>query len=236
VPAEPSPDPSPDAHQPSPGDRVTSIELANWKLQLPVGEKEKPTEISQPELAHYQSKWFQREPSGALRFRAPVNGVTTSGSKNPRSELREVTPTGEKAAWSTSGGTHTMVIDEAITELPEGKPQIVAGQVHGTSDDLTVFRLEGSKLYVTNGDDTHHFLVDGNYKLGTRFQASFVAGGGEIKAYYNGQLKTTIKQASDTAYFKAGAYTQANCSNVDRCEEANAGEVVIYGLTVTQSS
>jgi poly(beta-D-mannuronate) lyase len=166
---------------------------------------------------------------------APVNGVTTSGSENPRSELREMSGD-EKASWSTSDSTSTMVIDQAITRLPEGKPQIVAGQVHGTSDDLSVFRLEGNKLYVTNGDDSHYHLVDPDYKLGTRFQAKFVVGGGEIKAYYNGRLETAMPQDSDTAYFKAGAYTQANCENAEPCSPDNAGEVAIYGLSVSHTS
>jgi Alginate lyase len=218
----------------SSGAPAAGVDLSNWKLQLPEGEEEKPTEIEAAELEGYQSPWFQKEPSGAIRFRAPVNGVTTKGSKNPRSELREMSG-GDKASWSTSSGTSTMIIDEAITRLPEGKPQVVAGQIHGTSDDLSVFRLEGSKLYVTNGDDSNFHLVDPDYKLGTRFEAKFVTGGGKISAFYNGKLETTIEQSSNTAYFKAGAYTQANCETAAPCSSDNLGEVVIYGLTVTHA-
>ena len=56
---------------------------------------------------------------------------------------------------------------------------------------------------------------------------------GQIKAYYNGALKTTISEDFDTGYFKAGAYTQANCTNSKPCSKDNYGEVKIYGLTVT---
>lgn len=34
------------------------------------------------------------------------------------------------ASWSTTSGTSTMEIDEAITHLPEGTPHVVAGQIH----------------------------------------------------------------------------------------------------------
>jgi hypothetical protein len=139
----------------------------------------------------------------------------------------------DEAGWSTSEGTHTLEIEQAITRLPEGNPRVVAGQVHGEDDDLSVFRLEGSSLYVTKGNDPHYRLITSDYALGTPFQAKFEVGGGEIKAYYNGELKATIEQEPDAAYFKAGAYTQANCDNTESCTEDNYGEVKIYGLKVS---
>src|SRR5688500_18501254 len=58
------------------------LNLTNWKITLPVGSSEKPTEIKQPELDEYQiPPWFiALEAPQAVRFRAPVNAVTTSGS------------------------------------------------------------------------------------------------------------------------------------------------------------
>ncbi|MEV0226009.1 chondroitinase-B domain-containing protein [Streptomyces sp. NPDC050704] len=212
------------------------LDLKNWYIGLPVGEEESPTNVYQPELATYANDpWFTTaDDCAAVRFRAPVNGVTTSGSKYPRSELREMTDSGEtKASWSSTSGTHTMVIDQAITDLPKKTPNVVAGQIHGGSDDLSVFRLEGTKLYVTDGDEKHHRLVTENYELGTRFQAKFVVSDGKIKAYYNGVLQTTLSKNFSGAYFKAGAYTQANCDNSDPCSADNYGQVKIYDLNVT---
>ncbi|MEU3731547.1 chondroitinase-B domain-containing protein [Streptomyces sp. NPDC033538] len=214
------------------------LDLTNWYVGLPVGEEESPTNVYQPELATYSDDpWFTTaDDCAAVRFRAPVDGVTTSGSKYPRSELREMTDTGEsKASWSSTSGTHTMVIDQAITDLPEETPNVVAGQIHDASDDVSVFRLEGSKLYITDGDEEHHKLVVDDYVLGTRFQAKFVIGDGEVKAYYNGELQTTLSKEFSGAYFKAGAYTQANCDNSDPCSDDNYGQVKIYGLNVTHS-
>jgi hypothetical protein len=137
-----------------------------------------------------------------------------------------------QASWSSTPGTHTMVIDQAISATPQGRPNIVAGQIHDADDDLSVFRLEGSKLYVTDENDKHTLITD-NYVLGTRFEAKFVVGNGQIKAYYNGALKATLSKTFTGGYFKAGAYTQANCSNTSPCSDSNYGEVKIYKLTVS---
>jgi hypothetical protein len=223
---------------PACGHPADILNLTNWKETLPTGSKNSPTEIEQPKLAGYSvDPWFTPDAAcDGVQFRAAVNGVTTSGSGNPRSELREMTDGGsDEASWSTSSGTSTMVIDEAVTHLPSTKPQVVVGQIHDADDDVTVFRLEGSKLYVTKGDDTHYKLATDDYQLGTRFKVEFVASGGQIKAYYNGTLVTTIKEKSSGDYFKAGAYTQANCGNSSPCSASNYGESVIYGLTVSHT-
>ncbi|MGW7278564.1 polysaccharide lyase family 7 protein [Streptomyces sp. NPDC054844] len=214
------------------------LDLTDWKLTLPTGDDEDPTEIAQPELATYSAEpWFRAE-SGceAVRFRAAVNGVTTGGSSYPRAELREMTDGGEdEAAWSTTDGTHTLLVREAFTALPAERPYMVGAQVHGGGDDVTVFRLEGSSLYITDGDDRHHHLVTDDYGLGTEFEARFVAENGRIAVYYNGRRETTISHDSDTNYFKAGAYTQANCDNSEPCADDNHGEVRISRIEVTHS-
>jgi hypothetical protein len=212
------------------------LDLSNWYIGLPVGEDEKPTNVEQPELATFaMDPWFVATPDcDAVQFRAAVNGVTTSGSNYPRSELREMSGD-DKASWSSTEGTHTMVIDQAITAQPQGRPYVVAGQIHGGDDDLTVFRLEGKKLYVTKEDDSRYKLVTDNYVLGTRFQAKFVVSDGQTKVYYNNVLQTTITKNFSGAYFKAGAYTQANCDNAPPCSDSNYGEVKIYDLDVTHT-
>ncbi len=214
------------------------LDLSGWKVQLPIGGEEDPDEVTQPDLATYSvDPWFlPTESCDGVQFRAAVNGVTTGGSNYPRSELREMTADGsDEAAWSSDSGTHTMVVREAVTALPADKPHVVAGQIHDGSDDVSVFRLEGSSLYVTKGDTTHHKLVTDDYVLGTPFEAKFVVSGGTVKAYYDGALQTTISADFSEAYFKAGAYTQANCGNSDPCEAANFGQVVIHDIDVTHS-
>ncbi|ONI81376.1 hypothetical protein ALI144C_22460 [Actinosynnema sp. ALI-1.44] len=209
------------------------LDLRNWYIGLPIGEEEKPLNVEQPELATYSiDPWFRATPDcKAVQFRAAVNGVTTSGSNYPRSELREMSGSA-KASWSSTSGTHTMVIDQAITAAPSGRPNVVAGQIHDAKDDVSVFRLEGRKLYITDGNDKHTLVTD-DYELGTRFEAKFVVSDGKIKAYYNGVLKATLSKSFTGGYFKAGAYTQANCGNASPCSDSNYGEVKIHRLVVS---
>ena len=209
------------------------LNLTNWKITLPIGSDGKPTEVKQPALDSYAKNPYFVVQGKGVRFRAPVNGVTTSGSSYPRSELREMTDSGSRtASWSSTSGTHTLIVDEAITHLPARKPHLVAAQIHDADDDLSVFRLEGSKLYVTNGNTPHHKLITSTYTLGRRFRAKYVVGGGQIKAYFNGVLITTISKRFSGGYFKAGAYTQANCDNSSPCASTNYGETLVYAVTV----
>lgn len=230
--APPSPTPTATATATVP---AQVLNLSNWKLTLPIGTAESPTEILQPQLATYMiDPWFIVQ-NGAVRFRAPVNAPTTSGSSYPRSELREMKNSGkEKASWSSTIGIHSMTIDQAITAVPATKRHVVAGQIHDASDDVIVIRLEYPKLSV-NVDGSNAYLLDGNYVLGKRFTVRFDVSGGETKVYYNGTLSYTLAKAYTGAYFKAGAYTQSNCSReaAHLCLNSNFGEVVIYSLQVS---
>jgi len=214
------------------------LNLTNWKLTLPTGSSEKPTEIKQPELNTFEADaWFisVSSPSG-VRFRAPVNGVTTGGSNYPRSELREMTDSGSaNASWSSTSGTHTMTIDQAIAAVPSKKKHIVAGQIHDKNNDVIVIRLEDNNLYVNVDGDNKHTL-DSSYTLGKRFSIRFVVKDGETEVYYNGGTTAfTLNKDYSGAYFKAGAYTQSNCSREEsaNCNDGNFGEVIIYNLSVT---
>jgi len=214
------------------------LDLTDWKVTLPVPKPDSaksPLEVTQPTLAGFaQAPWFRLSPTcDAVLFRAPVNGTTTSGSKYPRSELREMTDNGsENAGWSSTAGTHRLSVTEAFVRLPTGKAELVGAQIHDADDDISVFRLEGSKLWITDGDNPHFKLITDHYALGTRFDAGYEVSDGEVRAYYNGVLQTTIKHRFRGAYFKAGAYTQANCTNSAPCSADNYGETMIYGLSV----
>lgn len=214
------------------------LDLTDWKETLPTGSSGSPTEIKQPALSTYAvDPWFTVNPAcTGVQFRAAVNGVTTSGSSYPRSELREMADNGSSnASWSATSGTHTMVFREAFKHLPNDKSEVVGAQIHDDSDDVTVFRLEGSNLYVTKGDDSHYKLVTDSYALNTVYEGKFVVSDGQIKVYYNGTLEATIAHTGGGNYFKAGAYTQANCDKSAPCSDSNYGEVHIYKLDVTHA-
>ncbi len=216
------------------------FDLTNWKETLPIGQSGHPVEVRQPELATYKiDPWFVVGATGsAIRFRAPVNGVTTKGSHYPRSELREMTNRGkDNASWSSKSGTHTMIIDEAVTAVPKLKKHVVAGQIHDASDDIIVIRLEYPNLYV-NVDGKNVFKLDSSYTLGKRFTVKFVVHDNKTQVYYNGSSDPvyTLSKSYSSSYFKAGAYTQSNCLRELSplfCNSNDYGEVMIYNLLVT---
>lgn len=231
--ASPTPVPTP-----TPGTLPSQVlNLTNWKLTLPFDTSHagSPDEITQPELStFYDSNYFCVNSTGnGIVFTAPCGGYTTGGSSYPRSELREMINNGtSNANWSTTSGLHTMEIKQAITHLPVVKPHVVAGQIHDASDDVTVFRLEGSKLFIDfNG--TAGPTLTSNYKLGDIFTCKFVAGSAKIGYYYNGNLVYTYSKSASGCYFKSGCYTQSNTSKGD--SPTAYGQVVVYGLTVTHS-
>lgn len=222
---------------PAPAYPAQVLNLTNWKLTLPIGSSGSPTEIKQPALAKYVHTDFFKPEGGGVRFRAPVNGVTTSGSANPRSELREMNGSAN-ASWSSSDGkTHTMVIDQAITHLPNartdgGTAAVVVGQIHDADDDICVFRLEGRKLWLTSGNNTHYKLITDGYELGTRFKVAFSVLKDVVSVFFNGELVDRLPAKFSGAYFKAGAYTQANSKNSKPADATNYGEVIVYAVTV----
>jgi hypothetical protein len=227
------------------------VDLTNWKITLPTdgnGSVVTATstcpaiEVKQPQLASYSiSPWFQTNSAGdGIQFRANIDGCTTSGSGYPRSELREMTSNGTaNADWSTTSGTHTMTVTEAVTHLPVVKPQTVFAQIHNASDD--VFEAEafgqsdGSvRLYANHNGTEWGQDLDSHYILGTKFTLKVVASGGYVDIYYNGTMKVHQAISSTGDYFKAGDYTQ---SNIVKGQDAPGayGEVDLYALSVTHS-
>lgn len=201
------------------------FDLTIWKLTLPTGSSGKPDEIKQPQLATYtHSQYFHTVAGPGVLFKAPQKGVTTPNSKNTRTELREMKPGGKSnASWSS--GTMEAVL--AFTHLPSSKPHVVGMQIHDSSDDVTVLRLEGTDLWTTNGDKTHGTKIMSGYQLGTFINVKVVAGGGKITWYLNGAQVAQLSKKVSGGYFKAGAYQQAGNSGSDY------GEVIIRSLVVS---
>ena len=214
------------------------LDLADWKLTLPIGSREapdEPLEIFQPELATYSiDPWFRLDDTGTgVLFQANAGGVTTDNSGYPRSELREMQNGGmDNADWSTTVGVHTMTITQAITHLPEAKPHVVAGQIHDSEDDVVMIRLEDTHLFVEGGGEELGDL-EPDYVLGTPFTVQLRAADGVIDVYYEdmGTPAVSVIRDAEGCYFKAGAYTQSNLEQGD--DEAAYGEVVITELVVT---
>jgi hypothetical protein len=215
---------------------ILGINNNKWKVQLPIL-TDSSIDIFQPQLATYSiNPFFMAAPGGGVQFRSPVNGETTPNSDYPRSELREMVDSSARvnAAWSSTSGTHTLTVDGKVTALPNTKPHLVIAQIHDGNDDVAVFRVEGTTLWITNGNTSHGYAVDTNFTLGKRYVIKYEVSGGVIKFYYNGNLLPYTQNKNFTgAYFKAGAYTQANCGNSSPCSASNYGENIIYSVTLT---
>ncbi|MFA9371902.1 MAG: polysaccharide lyase family 7 protein [Labilibaculum antarcticum] len=215
------------------------LNLSCWEETLPISEiddNDNPMDIYQPELATFKHDTYFHVNSSddGVVFRAHCGGVTTSGSGYPRSELREMNPnytgSSSKASWSTTSGTHTMYIKQAITHLPDYKKHVVAGQIHDANDDVIVFRLENDKLFIDENGNNGPVLTS-DYQLGDVFTVKFIAEEGGVKCYYNDEYIYTYKVNADACYFKAGCYTQSNVSKGDK--STAYGEVEIYDLWVS---
>jgi len=217
------------------------LNLTNWKVTLPVDgcdDNEWADEVTQPALSTFRdARYFTVNSARGVVFRARVDGArTSSNTKYPRSELREMTDRGERrASWSnkSSGdGIHKMTMDAAITAAPPNKPHVVAAQIHDESDDVVMIRLYGRQLVVDANDSKVRLLLDDDYDLGQRFTVSITASNGRIRVVYNGSRTVDYQRSGSGMYFKAGCYTLSNTSydSADRF-----GEVVIYKLSVSHT-
>lgn len=188
---------------------AAKLNLANWKLTLPIDEVNNDTgqatpdtradEIKRSALQTYQHPtWFHvNDTEDGVVFRANAGGATTTDNTHyARSELRELKPSGGdtsagNAAWSNTSGTHTMTITQAITHLPDAKPHVVAGQIHNGSKDVAVVRLEKSlttgknRLFVrSDATSNGSITLDSDYQLGAKFAVTIQVVDGAITVTY----------------------------------------------------
>ncbi|MBL7495065.1 polysaccharide lyase family 7 protein [Frankia sp. CNm7] len=215
------------------------LDLSPWKLTLPLtsapgaepGNGVTAVQVRWPALRDFVlDPYFAAAAGGeGVRFRAPVEGATTPGSSYPRSELREMTRSGEHAAWSSTSGVHVLFLRQAITNVPSAQPKVVAGQIHDGDGYVLMIRLEGDRLFVQyDGQDLVD--LDTDYRLGEVFTVRLVVADGMVAIEYNHRTRATIPLRRSGLYFKAGCYTQSNLAQGD--PPGAYGEVVLYDARV----
>jgi hypothetical protein len=227
------------------------LDLSFWKLTLPINNAE---EIKQPILATYTSQYMKVNANGTgVTFYSPAGGDTTGRSNYARSELRERRNTANEytfdaqdcpakdkpneACWSSYKGYHFMSIDQAITNIPVIKPEVVVGQIHDKPDDVVVFRLDNKRLYVNIDNDRFggsDITLTDNYQLGTRFTVAFEVENNVTNFYYNGAYVGKMTGRYNGGYFKAGMYVQSR----EALEKKNGafGQVDIFGIKVCHAA
>lgn len=225
---------TPHRHQPAhSGSMAGIIDPSSWYLTLPTGRKGDPDTVDAADLTSYSSSWFHLDPTDdGIVFTANAGGTTTSGSRYPRSELRELDG-GDHASWSNTSGTHTLAVRQAVTALPEAKPEVVVAQIHDSSSDVIEIRLEGSKLIGQYNDGQTDVTIDPDYTLGDVYDLQLVAADGRIQVLYNGVEKLDIAKKGSGWYFKSGCYLQSNTGKGDSA--GAVASVVIYQLGVTHT-
>jgi hypothetical protein len=210
-----------------------NFNLTHWKITLPTDRNGtfSGTAYEVKNLNGYVNpKYFYTGPDGAMVFKAPVGGATTSGSRYARSELREMNGS-ERAAWTIKQGGFmkaTLEVNQAPTPFNGAKGRVVVGQVHGQDDELVRLYWEKDTLYFVNdiagatGQETKFALTNKagskpNVSLNERFSYLIDVTTDRIKVTVSadGQTYTAadhVNQAwrSDAFYFKAGTYLGVN--------------------------
>jgi hypothetical protein len=210
-----------------------NFDLTHWKLTLPIGRQGKPDEVLPAQLsdAYVHAPYFLSSPvDGAMRFWAPVTGVTTQGSTYPRSELREQRTPGKDSPNWYANGTHVLEAECRIIQVPSSG-RVIIGQVHGKKTPTgeaanplvkLAYDAQSRSLRVQVKASPHRQRreestdVVGGIELGTliKYQIKIVDGVAHVtvngKRFERDFYATDPDWAKTDLYFKAGAYTLDN--------------------------
>lgn len=212
----------------------------NWKLTTVTGIEpadRRLIEVKVPELAAYTGpRCFLRD--NAVIFRSYHGDPTTSGSSNPRSELREMANGGlNLAKWDGHGARRSMVFDVAVTRLTTVRPYTVVGQIHDPDDDVTTFRFEGikgtnlAKIWASNYDTSRAKLVLDGYRLGDRVRLGFHVDDGLVTFSLGGRAVPDFEvNVGADCYWKLGAYLQSNPTSAPTESKGAFTEVALHDL------
>ena len=230
------------AQQPPPPGAL--FDLSTFNLQLPVSNGNGGVVIvKQPDLATYSSQYFYTNATdNSMTFFAPVNGATTSGSKYPRSELRQL-PNFDFT------GHHVLNVTMTVRVAPPTTGAITIGQVHrdgvsGSCSIVSEFEWQAVSPGSSTGHLVNHFrdqacsgktaTVAGTVELGERFSYSLVMDGQTMHVWTSkGALApyTYSWYTTEQQYFKAGDYVQESGTS-----STDGGVVAIHAITSSHSA
>lgn len=117
-------------------------DLGLWKISLPIGRYARPFEVDPPFVASFSSPpYFQPNADGSIDFAAPVTGLHSPGSDDPRSELRQMNADGSLASWHVGEYAQTLSAALTVTQVPSSG-RIVIGQIHADDEGPVLVLLE----------------------------------------------------------------------------------------------
>jgi len=215
-----------------------SIDLAGWKVTLPVaGKKGHAANFTPAVLA---PPWLVQQGDGSLRFWAPVCGATTKNSDHPRTELDSLS-----SFNAGNSGLHALTASVAVSQVPS-VGDVILGQIHGADDISSVpfvmLRYDAGQLRVVvkqkqSGTTSDKYPLLNQVPLGAWFDYSISDNGdGTLTATAslgaNSQHVTIPIPApfrGATVRFQAGDYQQGE-SNSDGCTGRDGALVTFAAL------
>lgn len=159
--------------------------------------------------------WFYVDVDGGeVMFRAHAAGATTSGSKYPRSELRQLVGGGDNY-WSVHDYQH-LETELRITHLTEEKPEVSVVQIHGPSDEplrVQVHRDIGVYIIWNEVNKDKDNALE--YALGEQLRIAVTVENGEITTKITNidrdtSYSKTWESTDSQGYFKVDCYTQSS--------------------------
>jgi hypothetical protein len=212
-----------------------NFNLSGFTLQLPTGSSGNVDTVSGSQLAagFTKSPYFYTDSGdGSMVMGDPATGWTTSGSKHPRTELRE------NATWATSG-TNTLDATVVVTKVPD---HTTIGQIfQGTGPSKPLCELQVTSkgvvqllLEKTNQGGSSTMNTIASASLGTKFTYQMKLSGTKITITINGTSKSFTMPSSfngEKFYFKAGDYDQSAVSGTPKTTDATI--VKFYALKIS---
>jgi hypothetical protein len=200
-----------------------SVDLAGWKLTIPVkSDKGTATSVASPEQGN-ASPWMTKKPDGSLKFWAPVAGATTPNSAHARTELDSL------HNFTAGSGGHTLRATVSVDQVPNAKQDIIIGQIHGTATISSVsfvmlhYDTGAIRAVVKQGQSgptSNKYPLISGVPLGGRFDYTISdKGDGNVvctATYGSSSQSATIPIPGAfkgaTVRFQAGDYQQADSS------------------------
>ncbi|MCF6240748.1 MAG: polysaccharide lyase family 7 protein, partial [Bacteroidales bacterium] len=219
----------------SSGDTTTTIVypsdiisgLTNWKITLPVdsngNDNSNETDVNNRnknawevyDLINFDYVPYFNVINDEVVFRAHCAGATTSGSKYPRSELRQLVGGGNNY-WSMNNYQYLQV-ELRVIHTPVEKPEVCMTQIHGPQNEPLRVQYHATKGLYLVWNESHKIYFDNDvpYTLGQKLRITVEVNNGDITCTVlnldnNKSFCYSWTSNDNTGYFKVGCYTQSS--------------------------
>ncbi|MBD3242295.1 MAG: hypothetical protein GF331_17005 [Chitinivibrionales bacterium] len=246
------------AAPPYPSDLLPCV--TEWKITLPVDhngdDSSNETDVDQrntdamevvgEDLIDYKYSPYFYAADSEVVFRAHCAGATTSGSKYPRSELRQLVDGGSNY-WSMND-PQFLQASLRVTHVPVEKPEVCMVQIHGPDDEPLRVQYHADRgVYLIWNESNKDYDNALDYTLGERLEVTVSVQSMDITCTIRnldrGAACTKTWTSMDaTGYFKVGCYTQSSIflsqfKTGKNDEPLDAyGEVRVSALSLTPES